>query len=292
MEKIQRIGVIGLGNMGRGMALSLARAGFGVAGFDNGESATLAARAAGIAVADGLPALAATCDAFVLSLPTSAIVKAVLFGANGKDGLAALLKPGTLIVDTTTADPQATRAMLPALGERGLRFVDAPVSGGAAGAQKGQLTMFIGGAPADLDLAEPVLAAMGSKRFTIGAAGAGHTAKLINNLLVASHLLTAADAFRLSEAAGVPIGQIIEAVNAGSGRSGVTQYNYPSRIMNGAFDSGFTMQLMRKDVGLAMTLAEQLALELPLAREVGRRWKESAALLADGEDFNRITQLQ
>ncbi|MFL9927460.1 NAD(P)-dependent oxidoreductase [Herbaspirillum lusitanum] len=291
MTSFKTAGVVGLGNMGRGMALSLTRAGFNVVGFDSSAGATAAAVEAGIAVTASMAELGQHCDAIVLSLPNSAIVKSVLFGDDTKGGLAAAIRAGAVLIDTTTADPKSTRNNAPALAERGIKFIDAPVSGGAAGALKGELTMFIGGNAADVELATPLLAALGTKRFYIGEVGAGHTAKLINNLMVASHLLVASEAFHLSEAAGVPIAQIIEAINAGSGRSGVTQYNYPSRIMNDAFNSGFTMQLMRKDVNLAIELMNQVGVDLPVVREVGTRWKNSADTLADGEDFNRITQL-
>lgn len=291
MTTFRSAGVIGLGNMGRGMALSLQRAGFSVIGFDSAPSSCEAATSAGIKLAASLTELATQCDAIVLSLPNSAIVRQVLEGSDSEAGLAATVASGTLIIDTSTADPQVTRTLAATLQQRGLRFVDAPVSGGATGALKGELTMFLGGSQADVEAATPLLAAMGSKRFYIGQASAGHTAKIINNLLVASHLLVASEAFHLANAAGVTTEQVIEAVNAGSGRSGVTLYNYPSRIMNDAFNSGFTMQLMRKDVGLAVALMEQLDVDLPLVREVGARWKSSIDRLADGEDFNRITQL-
>lgn len=288
MNELKQVGVVGLGNMGRGMALSLARAGFAVTGFDVAAPAREAAAAEGIAVAAGLKALA-SCDAVVLSLPTTPIVQAVL---EGEGGLAISARQGQLIVDTTSGDPQATRAIAARLAAAGLRFLDAPVSGGAAGARKGTLTMFIGGSDEDVRFAQPVLAALGDKRFHIGATGAGDIAKIVNNLLVASHLLTASEAFRLAAAAGVRTEQLIEAVNAGSGRSGVTLYNYPSRILNHGFDSGFTVQLMRKDVNLALALQAQLGLDLPVVKEVGDIWNSSAKQLDDKDDFNRIVQFE
>jgi 3-hydroxyisobutyrate dehydrogenase len=270
--------------MGRGMALSLASAGFQVLAFDASSAAVDAAAADGISVVSRLAELA-NCDAVVLSLPTTTVVQAVL---EGESGLARHAKRGLLVIDTTSGDPQATRALASRLSASGLRFIDAPVSGGAAGARKGSLTMFIGGAAADVEAAAPVLAAMGEKRFHIGDVGAGDIAKIVNNLLVASHLLTASEAFRLANAAGVRTEQLIDAVNAGSGRSGVTLYNYPSRILNNGFDSGFTVQLMRKDVNLALALQAQLGIELPITSEVGDIWNASSAALKDSDDFNRI----
>lgn len=289
MSDINTVGVIGLGKMGRGMAASLKRAGFHVLGLDaSPEVASHVASEEGIDAADSLKQLLRDAQAVVLSLPNSSIVRKLV---EGEDGIAANASAGLLLIDTTTADPADTAAVAPVLGAQGIRFVDAPVSGGPRGAQSGELTMFIGGAAADIDAATPVLAALGTKRFVIGAVGAGHIAKLINNLLVASHLLTASEAFKIAEAAGVNTHQLIEAVNAGSGRSGVTLYNYPSRILNNAFDSGFTMQLMRKDVRLAVGLMTQVGLNLPISHEVGTVWAASASGIADAEDFNRIVQM-
>jgi len=289
MENFKTVGVIGLGNMGRGMALTLQRSGYAVLGLDKSEQVAAVARDAGIPLASSLPELARACSAIVLSLPTSAIVRAVLEGA---EGLLANAAPGTLLIDTTTADPQITRELAAVLKEKGLRFVDAPVSGGPTGAMKGELTMFIGGSEEDVAYANPILSALGTKRFHIGDVSAGHVAKLINNLLTASHLVTASEAFRLANAAGISTEQLIEAVNAGSGRSGVTLFNYPTRILNNTYSSGFTMQLMRKDVNLAVSLGDALGLSLPTVSVIGDIWKSSASALADGEDFNRIVNFE
>lgn len=284
MANVKSVGVVGLGNMGRGMAISLARAGFEVMGYDASSQAAEMAAAEGVVLSLTLSALG-SCDVVVLSLPTTAIVCSVL---EGEAGLVTHSKVGQLIIDTTSGEPGATRDLAKRLAVEGLRFIDAPVSGGATGAKNGALTMFMGGSTADVEFAEPVLAAMGTKRFHIGDVGAGDIAKIVNNLLVASHLLTASEAFRLANAAGVRTEQLIEAVNASSGRSGVTLYNYPSRILNNGFDSGFTMQLMRKDVNLALSLKQSLGLDLPVVDEVGDIWNASTASLQDKDDFNRI----
>jgi len=288
MKEHTCVGVIGLGKMGRGMANSLKRAGFDVRGLDASEAARTACAQDGIAVAGSLAELLSQAGIVVLSLPDSDIVRALV---EGPQGLAALARPGTLLIDTTTADPATMKAVLPQLERAGVGLIDAPVSGGPRGAASGELTMFIGGSDADLARADDVLSALGSKRFHIGQCGAGYIAKLVNNLLVAAHLLTASEAFRIAEAAGVKTSQLLEAVNAGSGRSGVTLYNYPSRILNGAFDSGFTMELMRKDVRLALGLMRSVDLELPVSAQVAEIWRGSEGRLAGQEDFNRIVTL-
>lgn len=285
MNNIKTIGIVGLGNMGLGMALSLQRARFRVLGLDkNGKTAARAAEQ-NIPLARDMSELVEASDGIVLSLPTSAIVRDVLIGEGGVSRLA---KPGLTIIDTTTADPEITRELAKQLKAQGLVLLDAPVSGGPGGALRGELTMFIGGEAADVQAAMPILSAMGKNIFHIGATGAGNIAKIVNNLLTAAHLLTAAEAFRMAEAAGVKTGQLLEAVNAGSGRSGVTLFNYPNRILSGTFDSGFTMQLMRKDVALAAALHEKLGVDVPVSTIVAELWRDSASKLPDGEDFNRI----
>ncbi|MDS1140442.1 NAD(P)-dependent oxidoreductase [Pusillimonas sp. SM2304] len=289
MNESKLIGVVGLGKMGLGMANTLVRAGFAVRGLDLSPEACQVARANGIDVAEDLSELLSGASLVVLSLPNS---KNVLALVEGDQGLAKLAGKNTLVVDTTTGDPKLTQQIAEILSKAGMRYIDAPVSGGPRGAASGQLTMFIGGDADDVQQAEPVLAALGTKRFHVGHVTAGQIAKLVNNLLVASHLLTASEAFKMAASAGVAVEQLIDAVNAGSGRSGVTLYNYPSRIMNEAFDSGFTMGLMRKDVSLAVDLIKQSGLQLPISSKVGDIWKASAATLSDGEDFNRIVTLE
>lgn len=283
---MKKVGVIGLGNMGSGMAVSLQKAGFQVHGYDpSGDAAALMA-AAGVRIADSPAALSGAVDAILLSLPNSAVVESVVFGS---EGLLAAACKGLLVVDTSTADPVSTRKVAQALHEAGMVFLDAPVSGGPKGAASGTLTMVLGGSPQDVAAAEPILAAISAKRVHVGPAGAGHVAKLLNNMLCGAHLLLAAEAARIARAAGLDEQQIFEGINAGSGRSAVTEVNFPTWIFNERFDSGFTMQLMRKDVGLALGMLRGLGVPAPMAEAAAKLWKDSAASIGDAEDFNRIT---
>lgn len=279
------IGMIGLGNMGRGMALSLQRAGFSVLGTDASEATRRKLTAEGITVLDSISAVATRAEVIVLSLPTAAIVTQVV------GELIGLAREGALIVDTSTSHPETTRLLARQLRDAGLSMIDAPVSGGPKGAITGQLTMVIGGSEQDVARAEPVLAAMSAKRVHVGEVGAGHLAKIANNLLVATHLLAAGEVAKLAKRSGVTMERLLDGINAGSGRSGVTQVNFPTWILNGAFNSGFTMKLMRKDVRLAAEVIEQLGLTLPLSAEVAQLWNTSAGSIGDDEDFNRIVEL-
>ncbi|WP_334318772.1 NAD(P)-dependent oxidoreductase [Methylobacterium ajmalii] len=287
-QDMRTIGVVGLGNMGRGMALSLRRGGFEVIGYDPAPAARAALEADGITVADTPAALWRECDAVVLSLPTPEVVEAVLLGADGPLHGA---KTDLLIVDTSTSHPDVTRRIAAALEPAGLDLIDAPVSGGPKGAHAATLTMVLGGSDAAVARAEPVLAAMSATRVHVGGVGAGHVTKLANNLLCAAHLITAAEAVRMARDAGVEPARLLAGINAGSGRSGVTQVNFPTWVLNGAFDSGFTMKLMRKDVRLAGELIAALDLDLPLSAQAARLWRDSAEI-ADDADFNAIVKLQ
>lgn len=283
------VGVVGLGNMGRGMALSLTRGGHEVLGTDALPATRAALEAEGIATADSVAPLCAKAELVLLSLPNAAIVEQVMAGP---DGILAHARPGLVVVDTSTSHPEVTRRMAALLAEKGGTLIDAPVSGGPKGAITGTMTMVMGGDAATIEAIEPILATISAKRVHIGESGAGHVAKIINNLLCAAHLLTGAEAVRLARAAGVDPARMLEGLNAGSGRSGVTQVNFPTWILNGAFDSGFTMKLMRKDVRLGAQLMDELGLAMPMAGLTTDIWAGSEASIADGEDFNRIVMTQ
>jgi 3-hydroxyisobutyrate dehydrogenase len=285
---MKTIGVIGLGNMGRGMALSLQRGGFEVVGTDASQATREMLAKEGVPVRATLKEVLAESDAVVLSLPTAAIVAQVV---SGSDGLVSNAKPGVLVVDTSTSHPETTRLLATQLAAVGMQMIDAPVSGGPKGAISGTMTMVIGGSEADVARAEPFLAAMSAKRVHVGDIGAGHVAKIANNLLCAAHLVIAGEVTRMAEKAGVPVDKLLKGINAGSGRSFVTEFNFPTWVTSGKFDSGFTMKLMRKDVRLSQDLIAALDIDLPMAAKVADLWAHSAASIPDDEDFNRIVDL-
>jgi 3-hydroxyisobutyrate dehydrogenase len=274
--------------MGRGMALSLQRGGFAVVGTDASLQTRESLAGAGVPVVNSASEVLARADAVILSLPTAEIVTQVVAGQNG---LTSHPKEGVLVIDTSTSHPDTTRQLAMQLAAVGMHLIDAPVSGGPKGAIAGTLTMVIGGTEADVARAEPILAALSAKRLHVGAVGAGHVVKIANNLLCAAHLVIAGEVARMAEGAGVPTERLLAGVNAGSGRSFVTEFNFPTWIGSGRFDSGFTMKLMRKDVRLAQELIGALEIDLPLARKVADLWAASKATIADGEDFNRIVEL-
>lgn len=282
------IGIIGLGNMGRGMALTLLRSGHRVLGLDALAATRDALGREGVETVADIGLLCREVGIIILSLPNAAIVETVVAGDGG---IISNAKPGLLIVDTSTSHPDTTRKLAARLGKAGMALVDAPVSGGPKAAHAGTMTMVMGGADGDIARAMPVLEAISAKRVHIGPVGAGHVTKIVNNLLCAAHLLTGAEALRIAREAGIDAGRLLEGLNAGSGRSGVTLVNLPTWVLNDAYDSGFTMQLMRKDVRLAAQLISELELDLPMAADTARLWADSEQTIADSEDFNRIVEM-
>ena len=282
--RIKRVGVIGLGNMGLPMAMVLRQAGFEVSGFDLGEQRLALAAQGGVTPVE-LATLLREVDAVVSSLPHARDVEAVLTTAH------ALLERRdrrVIVVDTSTADPTTSRRLARLLGEAGHGHLDAPVSGGPSGAAEGRLTMMIGGSDQDVADARPLIEALAGKAVHVGPSGAGNVAKLVNNMLVAAHMVSTGEAFRLAEAAGVPAEAVLQVVNAATGRSAISELHFPTWILSDRFDSGFATGLMRKDVGLAADLASEVGLDLPLSREVARLWLEDRTTVADAEDFTRM----
>ena len=280
-----KIVVIGLGHMGGNMALTLHAAGFEVLGTDVAESARNGMASRGLAVISPEDALPAA-DVYLLSLPTSAHVREVI---ESSPGLLRQAPGGSVIVDTSTSDPVVTRELAGKVVEAGLEWLDAPVSGGPAGAAAGTLGMLLGGEKATIERVEPMLKAMSARYTHVGAAGCGHVVKLANNYLCAAHLLTTAEAVALAQQAGVEPEACLAGLNSGSGRSAVSEVNFPKWILSDTFDSGFTTGLMRKDLRLARDAAIGQGLSLDLLSQVVERWHADIDDLPDSADFNHIT---
>ncbi|MEM6846821.1 MAG: NAD(P)-dependent oxidoreductase [Pseudomonadota bacterium] len=274
---MRRIGVIGLGAMGIGMARTLAGAGFDVIGFDVDAHK----RQAFAATAESLDDLyGGELDALVLSLPNDAVVRELM------SALVKALPRGTLVIDTSTIGPETARQMQRVAAKHGVGYLDCPVSGGPAGAASGSLLIMVGAVERDVEAAMPVLAPLARKVARCGGPGAGATVKLANNVLCAGHLLLAGEAMRIAKAGGVSAEALLSALNEGSGRSAVSEVNLPRWVVSGSFDSGFTMGLMKKDVGLAAALPGAGR----LSQEIATRWQVASAAIGDNEDFNRIVE--
>ncbi|WP_110655060.1 NAD(P)-dependent oxidoreductase [Salinicola halimionae] len=279
-----KITVIGLGQMGGNMALTLKRAGFDITGSDVFEAARqrLGNQGLDTVTPDAIPAS----DVYLLSLPTSDHVREVI---ETSPGLLTLAPKGSVIVDTSTSDPVVSRELAAKVIDAGLEWLDAPVSGGPLGAANGKLGMLLGGDMTTIERVMPMLEAMSAKRTHVGGPGSGHVVKLANNYLCATHLIATAEAVTLAAKAGVDPAACLAGLNSGSGRSAISEVNFPEWILSGRFDSGFTSGLMRKDLRLARDAAEGLDLDLALLDQVVAGWHANVDQPADADDFNHIT---
>lgn len=275
------VAVIGLGNMGMAMARRLCGLGVRPRAWDLDPAKRAVAAEAG---AEAPAKLAAAGDSVVvLSLPNEAAVAAVLAE------LLPALPAGAVIADTSTLSPGAVRGFAAQAAAMGHAYLDAPVSGGPAGAAAGSLAMMAGGDAAALERARPDLARLAGKILHIGPSGAGQVAKLVNNLLVATHLVVAGEALRLGAAAGVAPEALLPVINGASGRSAATEVNWPRWIASGTFDSGFSAGLMRKDVRLAVALAEATGAPLDATARAAAAWEALSAAVPDEADFNCLS---
>lgn len=279
-----KIGVIGCGNMGGGMVGQLVTAGMDISCYDPDADIQARMKSAGTNIAETASALVAGQEIIILSLPKAQVVEAVMAEVTPH------IEAGAIVLDTSTSTPTISQAMA-ALGQtKGFDFIDGPVSGGPAAAKAGTMTMLLAGNQDAIDRLAPVTDILTAKTVVVGASGAGHAAKIANNMLCAANLVLVAEAVRMCEAAGVKPEGLLEGVNAGSGRSEVSEVNFPKWVLNGAFDSGFTMGLMRKDVGLALELAKQTGIDLAGFAGIADLWLSKSGDIPDAADFNEITK--
>lgn len=272
-SKVQRLGFVGLGNMGAPMCLRLIQRGYQLTVFDvDGERMTPLVEA-GAQAAESLAALGAACDIALLSLPTSNIIEAV---ALGEGGLASAMRKGSVLIDLSSAQPSSTRRIATALASRGVAMLDAPVSGGVPRARDGSLTVMVGGDYAIFQRCRPILEALSTAQFHVGSVGSGDMVKALNNLLSATTLASAAEVVLLAERAGLDPAQFIEVVNTSSGRSNSTEVKFPRYILPRTFADGFGLALMNKDVQIALQAAAELDVPLPIGSIVAQIWREAA----------------
>ena len=240
--------------MGSRMSRCLLQKGHAVLGFDARPET---AAACGVQPAASIAAVAAAADLILLSLPDSRVVEAVVLGP---DGLAAHARPGQTIVDLSTAAPASTRMIHARLAAAGVTYLDAGISGGAAAAQTGTLTLMVGGDKARLDAVRDVLGCFATNIFHLGEAGAGHTAKVLNNFLNAVTLAATAEVMVAGKKAGLDLGVLLDVLNTSSGASYATEKRFPKIIHGDYMKGGLSNTLMMKDVTLYSQLVGQLGM--------------------------------
>jgi 3-hydroxyisobutyrate dehydrogenase len=231
---------------------------------------------------------AAAAELVLTCLPTSREVAALL---DGPDGLLAGFRPGALLIDCTSGDPAGSRAIATRLGERGIGFVDAPVSGGVDGAEAGILTVMVGGEAAAVARARPVLERFGRRIEHVGPVGAGHALKAVNNALLAVNILAVGEGLAALVKAGVPARQALDVLNGSSGRSFVSETLVPARVLTGAWPRTFRLALLAKDVGIARALLRDTGVDGPLLDLAGRLFDAARAELGTEADYLEAIRL-
>jgi 3-hydroxyisobutyrate dehydrogenase len=251
------VGFIGLGNMGGRMTRRIVDAGIEVLGFD---AKTDNIAPSGATAAESAAAVARKSDVVFLSLPESKIVEAVVLGSDGlgSEGIESHLREGTVVVDLSTSAPASTRGIHATLAKRGVAYLDAGISGGAAAAEKGQLTLMVGGEAEALATVQPYLAPFASNVFHVGATGAGHVTKLLNNFLNAIALSATAEVMVAGKKAGLDLAVLLDVLNKSSGVNFATLNRFPKIITGDYLKGGLTNTLMLKDVVLYTELLGEL----------------------------------
>jgi 3-hydroxyisobutyrate dehydrogenase len=284
-DRAPPVGFVGLGHMGTPMSRRLVESGHAVIGYDMADEARQRLVTFGGVAAHDLTEVAEAVDVLILMLPNSEIVAEVLSNPTLVDHM----RPGTLVIDMSSSEPLRTQALAGGLEKRGFKMIDAPVSGGVAGAEAGKLTVMVGGEAADLADARPYLEQFG-RVVHAGPIGSGHAVKALNNLLSATHLWITGEAIVAGERLGIDPEVMLSIFNISSGRSGSTENKWPNFVLPGTFNSGFGLRLMVKDLGIAIQLAAQVGAPSVLGARALELWRRAAADLPADADHTEIAR--
>ncbi len=283
------IGFIGLGKMGFPMAARLHAAGHRLLVRD-----ALADAAQRFALAHGGTNVAGemsdfgACSVVITMLPDSSVVELVVLGSATQAGLAPALRAGTCVIDMSSSEPRRTQALAQALAQRQLRFLDAPVSGGVKRAVDGSLAIMVGGEVADVHAQHGLLGCMGKGITHVGAVGAGHAMKALNNYVSAAALVATVEALHIGARFGLDPAVMTDVLNSATGKNNTTENKVKPCMLSGAFDSGFAMDLMAKDVGIAVALGQAIGTVMPLGAEVADLWRRASQALGPGADHTAM----
>jgi 3-hydroxyisobutyrate dehydrogenase-like beta-hydroxyacid dehydrogenase len=281
------LGFVGVGRMGGPMAARLLDAGFPLTVYDTNADAVSALVSRGAKSAASAEAVASASDIVLMSLPTPPIVQSVTLGERG------ILRGSRMktLIDLSTTGPSVAKVVAMAAGERGVAWVDSPVSGGVSGAVKGTLAVMVSCGQATFPLVDPVLKTFG-KTFYVGEKpGLAQIAKLANNLLAASALVVSSEAVAMGVKAGLDAKVLIDIINAGSGRNSATQDKFPRSILPRTFDFGFATGLSYKDVRLCIDEAEALGVPMVAGAAVRQMLAITQARFGADSDFTSIAKV-
>ena len=283
----QSIGFVGLGQMGLPIARRLLAAGHGVVACDQRPQPRAAIEAAGGEWADSPRAVADRCAVVMVSLPTPQVVEAVTLGAEG------LVHGGAIrtCVDLSTTGPIVARKVAAALAERGIAWVDAPVSGGVAGAEQGTLAIMLSGPPETCDEIAPMLAPFGRNVFRVGdQPGQGHLMKLINNLLSTTALAATYEALTVGAKAGLDPATMVDVLRVSSGTNHAIESKIPKYLLRGV-PMGFSLDLSLKDVTLAVAAGEALGMPMRMGRITAELWQQAMDARGPKQDYLQVVRV-
>ena len=292
-----QIAFIGLGNMGGPMAANLVKAGHSVRAFDLVQAALDDfAKVGGVAVSSASAAVIGA-EVVISMLPAGQHVASLYLGDEEvKGGLLKLITKAALVIDSSTIDAQTSRRVGVAAHELGIAFVDAPVSGGTAGAKAGTLSFIVGGETSAFEQAQPILTAMGANIFHAGATGAGQVAKMCNNMLLSVLMAGTAEALRMGVENGLDADVLSDIMVKSSGRNWALEiYNPVPGVMAGTpasndYQGGFMVDLMNKDLALALAAAQASDSSVPMGQQASKLFKAHGEAGFGGLDFSSIYQ--
>lgn len=285
---MKKIGFIGLGVMGKKMALNILKAGYELTVYDVVEKNVKDMVTEGASSATSPSDLASKSEVVFTSLPNSAIVEAVVLGENG---ILSGCKEGTIIVDLSSITPKSIRKIHKICSDKKVEVVDAPVSGGAAGAEKGTLTIMIGGSAEVVEKISPVLSSIGKKINHVGEIGAGDTVKAVNNLLLGANMVAVAEALVLGKKAGLDADTMYDIISKSSGGSYALTAKYDNYIAKGNFEPGFMIDLQYKDLQLAIDTAKDLKVPLIVGNMAQQMFETARAEGLGREDIAAVIKV-
>ncbi len=283
------IGFVGVGSMGWPMATLLHKAGYALQVLDaSAERAQAFASEIGATVAASGRALAATSDIIITILPTSAIVDTVL---NAPDGVLAGLKPGAIVIEMSSGVPTVTRTLAEQVAASKGYLVDAPVSGGVPRAKTGELAIMFGGSAELLERVRPVLSCMGTSITHTGDVGSAHAMKALNNLVSAGGFLIGVEAQLIGKRFGLDPAAMVDVLNSSTGMNNSTQKKFKQFVLSGKYNSGFGLDLMVKDLSIALGIGKDTNTPTPFAAMCREMWASSAQLLGPGQDHTAVAKM-
>lgn len=284
----KRIGFVGLGAMGWPMAANLVKKGFKVQVHDaRAAEAQRFAKEIGGKVAASQRSLGEASGMVITMLPTSKIVSSVLFD---EGGIASGLKPGSLVIDMSSGVPTETAEIAKRLAKSKIELIDAPVSGGVKKAVSGELAIMVGGNEKAVERAKPILQAMGTSITRAGAVGTGQAMKALNNLVSAGGFLIGVEALLVGKKFGLDPAVMVDILNASTGMNNSTKAKFRQFVLSGSYASGFALDLMVKDIGIAMDVAKDLKVDVPFSKLCQSIWNSAQADLGKGHDHTEVAK--